>query len=1708
MIRPVPGAGTLFCLAVSVGVCCAFAAAPAVAQNIGALVSPGPLSQAHAKLEGLENCQKCHEPGRKVTAERCLACHKPIAAEMAAKKGVHRAVTNDCVSCHMEHAGRDADIRPIDHKKFNHLQETGFPLDGKHAVLAGDCAKCHKTRSFLGVSAACATCHQDPHKGTLGANCVQCHATSVAFKETEKGFDHSKTAFPLSLAHLEVACAKCHVNQVYKGLKFALCTDCHTDVHKTAFGTACADCHTGKTWQTDKVDHSRTQFALAGKHRSVACVDCHHQPPMRTKLAFDRCAVCHRDPHKGEFKQDCVACHTPESFKNAPFDHGKQTGFPLTGEHAKLPCSSCHKNATTTQGVGTTSEFAPSHRGSRATPSVELASFVVTVARASQAVVPEGERPAGSRDFRGLSRACASCHQDPHKGALGAKCESCHTSETFKVTTFTHPGSPEFFGGQHATVACGKCHGGEGVTKSGFTGKAVAQRAFRGLSTDCASCHRDVHLGQLGSKCQSCHSIGAAKFAAVNFSHTMATFQLAGKHLTVECAKCHRRETGTFPASAGETVRYVGVASACASCHKDPHLGQLGANCQSCHTPTAFKLATYTHKGDPDFHVDSHLTVKCADCHKSVEADFPAGRGVAIQYAGLTSACANCHKDPHEGTLGTHCESCHTPHKWGGASRAFHKATLFPLEGQHLGVPCASCHINGQIKGTPNRCYDCHWVRHQDDRFRTRLGTNCENCHRPTSWRAVIWNHGEATGFQLSAVHATLDCESCHHDQEFHANTPADCYSCHRQDFQATKAPPHVAAGFPTACETCHKASDATWQQATFDHSATGFPLLGVHATQVCAACHSDGVYKGKSTACVSCHITDFNNSKNPSHAAAGFTTACDSCHKVSDPSWSVATFNHSATGFALVGMHATQACSACHGDNVFKGKSTACVSCHLTDFNNSKNPSHTAAGFPTTCDTCHKVSDMSWQAATAFNHSTTAFPLQGVHATQACSACHGDNVFKGKSTACVSCHQTDYNNSQNPNHAAAGFPTTCDTCHKVSDPSWSVATFNHNATAFPLQGVHATQACKACHGDNVFKGKSTACVSCHQTDYTKTTNPNHAAAGFPTTCDTCHKVSDPSWTVAVFNHAATGFALVGVHATQPCSACHANGQFTTMPTTCVSCHQTDYNKTTNPNHAAAGFPTACDTCHKATDSSWNQAVFNHSATGFTLVGVHATQPCSACHANGQFGPLPTTCVSCHLSQYNGATNPNHVAAGFPTTCDTCHKATDTAWTQGTFNHAATGFALVGVHATQPCSACHANGQFGPLPTTCVSCHLTAYNQTTNPNHAAAGFPTTCDTCHRATDTSWTQATFNHSVFPLSGIHATTPCASCHINGNYTTVPTTCIGCHQTDFQNATTPVNHAGFSTTCTTCHSFSDAAWTLASTFNHASYFPLAGAHTTAACQSCHINGNYTTVPRSPCYACHATDYQNATSPVNHIAAGFPTTCDSCHHFSDTSWTQGTFNHSIFPLAGVHATIPCSSCHINGNYTTIPTTCIGCHQTDFQNATAPVNHAGFSTTCTTCHSFSDAAWTLASTFNHASYFPLAGAHTTAPCASCHINGNYTTVPTSPCYACHATDYQNAISPVNHIAAGFPTTCDTCHHFSDTSWTQAVFNHTWFPQNHGNSGGVCATCHTNPSNYAVFSCTTGCHPRSQTDPHHTGVPGYVYDSNACYSCHPRGQGG
>ena len=1021
-------------------------AAPAWAQDIGRLVSPGPLSAAHAKLEGLETCEKCHEPGQGVSTKKCLSCHQPIADRIARRTGVHRDVTDDCTACHVEHAGRDADIRPLNKGSFKHLEETGFPLDGRHAALAGDCGKCHKTRSYLTLDPACGSCHKDIHNGALGVACASCHPTSVAFAETATSFDHSRAAFTLEGAHATVECAKCHPGRQYRGLKFADCSGCHQDPHAGKFGPTCSSCHNPTAWQTRSMDHTKTGFALVGAHATLPCTTCHVQPAVKVKLQHDECRDCHHDAHLGVFTEDCAACHNPTSFKGGTFDHATRTAFALTERHAEIACIACHKQLEPAPGAARTV------------------------------------------DFRGASKDCASCHKDPHGGTLGTACAGCHGTRAFALSSYQHPRFPEFFAGKHAGLECSKCHKGAANLEPGQSPGVVAHlpRPVHGV--------RDLPPATLTSASSARSAppatpVAAAGFKQVSFDHARSSFPLTGKHATIECVTCHKTETGEFPAGPGTAVRFKGMSGACNTCHKDVHLGQLGDRCADCHRTDTFKLTSHVHRGDQDFFSGGHAAVECRACHRTIEADFPAGHGEAIQFTGIDRQCVTCHDDVHQATLGDDCASCHTVHApFRDPSRAFHKSTMMPLEGRHLQVPCADCHWDGQIKGTPTRCYDCHWIRRQDDRYRTRLGNECEQCHRPTSWTAVNWDHGVATGHDLRGAHSTLDCQACHVDGRFEGGLPTDCASCHLDDYQAADDPNHVAAGFPTTCDSCHSPSDSSWDQARFDHST--YPLVGAHAAQPCDACHSSGVYQGLPSECVDCHLDDYQGTDEPDHAAAGFPTTCEDCHNASDATWEQGRFDHGS--YPLVGAHAAQPCDACHSSGVYQGLPSECVDCHLDDYQGTDEPPHAAAGFPTTCEDCHNASDASWDQG-HFDHGS--YPLVGAHAAQPCEACHASGVYQGLPSECVDCHLDDYQGTEEPPHAAAGFPTTCEDCHNASDASWDQGHFDHGT--YPLVGAHASQPCDACHSGGVYQGLPSECVDCHLDDYQGTEDPDHAAAGF-----------------------------------------------------------------------------------------------------------------------------------------------------------------------------------------------------------------------------------------------------------------------------------------------------------------------------------------------------------------------------------------------------------------------------------------------------------------------------------------------------------------------------------------------------------------------------------------------------------------------------------
>jgi len=290
------------------------------------------------------------------------------------------------------------------------------------------------------------------------------------------------------------------------------------------------------------------------------------------------------------------------------------------------------------------------------------------------------------------------------------------------------------------------------------------------------------------------------------------------------------------------------------------------------------------------------------------------------------------------------------------------------------------------------------------------------------------------------------------------------------------------------------------------------------------------------------------------------------------------------------------------------------------------------------------------------------------------------------------------------------------------------------------------------------------------------------------------------------------------------------------------------------------------------------------------------------------------------------------------------------------------------------------------------------------------------------------------------------------------------------------------------------------------HANRFPLIGGHAVVECETCHKSaavGQFRGLS-TDCGSCHIADFLNAKL-INHQAARFPTTCQNCHGMDN--WVL-RFNHdgvTGFALTGAHKNAQCQACHVGGQYTALSTTCASCHLMQFSNTRNP-NHvaARFSQECSACHTTT--AWTPAA-FNHGqTNYPLTGAHTSAPCSSCHVGDRFAGTPTD-CFSCHSNDYSGVTDP-NHIAAGLSRDCALCH--TNSTWNGAIFNHVNFPiysGKHKDKWTACSNCHINSSSYGVYSCIT-CHEHEQSvmDPKHRSVPGYVYTSTICYACHPIGQ--
>ena len=1171
--------------------------------------------------------------------------------------------------------------------------------------------------------------------------------------------------------------------------------------------------------------------------------------------------------------------------------------------------------------------------------------------------------------------------------------------------------------------------------------------------------------------CQACHVANQWDIIRPStFDHNQTEFPLAGQHRNTSCIECH---SGT---SLQAVHQFKNAPSDCSSCHNDPHQGQLGDNCQRCHTERTWqpRSDSFDHNTSRFPLMGAHASVACDACHKS------AGRN---EFQGLPMDCAGCHISTYQATtapnhaasgLSTDCLQCHKISAPFWQTSTFEHTltyTNFELTGVHETTECSSCHA-GKTLGTPQDCWSCHEDVYQTSENPPHAIDNfpqdCALCHSTDDWTSSTFDHNQF-GFALVGGHAQLTCDNCHADQNFTIQS-GQCIACHAEDVVDIPAFSHELAEFGPTCEQCH--SVFNWANTNYDHDIqTDYPLLGSHQTATCGGCHETGLFTDLSTDCYPCHQVDFDAAENPEHKNAGFPTNCEECHTTN--SWATLVVDHDLTAFPLVGLHETVNCIACHTDG-YTGLPLNCAGCH--DYATATIWDHVIRNYPTTCDLCH----------TEFGFDIPSFNHDGIN------------------SSCNDCHSYDFDQTTAPNHAASNFSSQCQVCH--SNQIWTPSFFDHSATntGFPLIGAHAALVpdnCTSCHINNQWAGTPHDCFSaqCHVQDYNATTDPNHVEHGYPLNeCATCHDAV--AFQPSIFQHINTSTPCETCHTiefnstsdpdhvehgypSESCQMCHNTIDFqqsiflhANTTATCASCHQYDYNQTTDPNHATEGFSAQCQICH--TSAAWNPSIINHELTGFPLTGEHMETECTDCHINSIYSGTPTSCADsqCHLEDFNETTNPNHATQGFRAEdCVLCHSTN--GWSPSMFDHslAAAGFALTGSHVSVECAACHVDYIAPAEVRSCESsgCHITNFNATTTPDHVEYGLrPEDCTICHSSV--AWTPSLFSHDGLAIT-------CNSCHTN------------------QIPTTP-DHTNFPVTCDVCHS--TAAWN-PSHFTHSEAltgFALIGQHfdnTFANCTLCHLDNQWSGISHD-CFDanCHATQYNETTEPVHSEQIWAASDCQICH--TPINWTPGIWSHQDV------------------------TTCMPCHTADKANAQDPP-HIDFSDACAQCHATN--AWSPAA-FDHTQAqtgFGLTGAHLNTACEVCHANGY--TPPATPrgCAdaTCHLNDYNTTTNP-NHINSGFPTDCESCH--TTAQWQGATFDHDamFFPiytGKHRNRWDSCAECHPNTSDYAQYTCFgNGCHSVADMNDEHCenngsnceNCNGFTYPSSNvqsadCLFCHPTG---
>jgi hypothetical protein len=218
-----------------------------------------------------------------------------------------------------------------------------------------------------------------------------------------------------------------------------------------------------------------------------------------------------------------------------------------------------------------------------------------------------------------------------HPAVGDTDCSACHTAAGWRPVEFAHDRTGFPLEGRHRDVSCKACH-------QTNTFADPVPRA-------CSACHRDVHLGRLGQRCQDCHD--PTSFATAAFgpeAHRRTSFPLTGRHAAIACEECHgdRRDRGfNRPSPRCDGCHQADLARVTGTGATVDH-GAPGfpSECRSCHSTWRFTPATFpAHQACFDILHGPHAGIRCMDCHTTIPPDISPPLTCTTD----TANCLRCH---------------------------------------------------------------------------------------------------------------------------------------------------------------------------------------------------------------------------------------------------------------------------------------------------------------------------------------------------------------------------------------------------------------------------------------------------------------------------------------------------------------------------------------------------------------------------------------------------------------------------------------------------------------------------------------------------------------------------------------------------------------------------------------------------------------------------------------------------------------------------------------------------------------------------------------------------------------------------------------------------------------------------------------------------------------------------------------------------------